>query len=264
MKQIIYCYPEGKKKAMTMSYDDGPIYDRRLVEIFNRHGIKGTFHLNSDKFDAGSKVTSNEVAALYSGHEVSCHTSTHPFLERVPDMEIAQQILTDKARLEELCGYVVRGMSYPFGTHSSRCVEILRALGMKYSRTTASHGGFSLPDDFMLWNPTCHHKGGVMEKLEKFKANKSPLSLLYVWGHSYEFDNDGNWELIEEFCQAAEGMEDVWYATNIEIYDYITALRSLEMSADRSMAYNPSAVSVWVEVDGNIIECKGGECTKLL
>lgn len=47
MNRVYCCYPGGKFKALTMSYDDGQIHDRRLVEIFNRHGIKGTFHLNS-------------------------------------------------------------------------------------------------------------------------------------------------------------------------------------------------------------------------
>jgi hypothetical protein len=30
-----------------MSYDDGRTQDRRLVALFNRFGIRGTFHLNS-------------------------------------------------------------------------------------------------------------------------------------------------------------------------------------------------------------------------
>ncbi len=263
MKRINYCYPQGKMKALTMSYDDGAIHDRRLVDIFNRHGIKGTFHLNAGSFEYEGKIDAEEVATLFAGHEVSCHTFTHPFVERVPNMEVVQQILQDKKTLESLCGYVVRGMSYPFGSRDTRSMEILRKLGMNYSRTTAATGSFGLPDDFMIWNPTCHHNNSIMDKLEAFKNNKYPLSLFYVWGHSYEFDRDNSWDLMEEFCAAAEYMEDVWYATNIEIYDYITALRNCEMSADRSMLYNPSATSVWVVVDDKLIECKGGQCTKL-
>ena len=34
-------------------------------------------------------------------------------------------------------------------------------------------------------------------------------------------------------------------------------------TVDRSMLYNPSAVSIWVEVDGQLIECKGGQSTKI-
>ena len=52
MAQVVFdCFPGGKRKALTMSYDDGRVQDRRLVEIFNRHGIRGTFFLNSGKLD---------------------------------------------------------------------------------------------------------------------------------------------------------------------------------------------------------------------
>ena len=37
----------GKLKAVTFSYDDGVMMDKRLVEIFNRYGMKATFNLNS-------------------------------------------------------------------------------------------------------------------------------------------------------------------------------------------------------------------------
>ena len=47
MNKVLCCYPGGKFKALTFSYDDGTIHDRRLVEIFNQNGCKGTFHLNS-------------------------------------------------------------------------------------------------------------------------------------------------------------------------------------------------------------------------
>lgn len=40
-------YPGGVMKALTLSYDDGVVHDRRLVEICNRYGLRGTFNLNS-------------------------------------------------------------------------------------------------------------------------------------------------------------------------------------------------------------------------
>lgn len=32
-------FPEGKKAALTMSYDDGCIHDKRLVDIFNKKTV---------------------------------------------------------------------------------------------------------------------------------------------------------------------------------------------------------------------------------
>ena len=40
-KTIYTCFPQGKHKVLTMSYDDGKIFDRKLIEIFSKYGIKG-------------------------------------------------------------------------------------------------------------------------------------------------------------------------------------------------------------------------------
>lgn len=37
----------GKKKAVTFSYDDGVEQDRRLIALFNKYGMKATFNQNS-------------------------------------------------------------------------------------------------------------------------------------------------------------------------------------------------------------------------
>ena len=87
--------------------------------------------------------------------------------------------------------------------------------------------------------------------------------LFYVWGHSYEFDNDNNWELIEEFCEKAAGMPDVYYATNIEIYNYIMALKSLVFGINCEVVYNPSAIPVWFTADGKKVKVEPGQTLRL-
>ena len=62
-----FLYPGWKKKALTFSYDDGQIYDRRLVEIFNRYGLKGTFHLNSGTVGKPGFVESRELKNSMKG-----------------------------------------------------------------------------------------------------------------------------------------------------------------------------------------------------
>ena len=37
-----------KMKAITFSYDDGVTQDKRLVDIFNKYGLKATFNINSN------------------------------------------------------------------------------------------------------------------------------------------------------------------------------------------------------------------------
>ncbi len=254
-------FPGGKFKCFTMSYDDGVTFDRRLVDIFNKNGIKGTFHLNSGRMIDEKHVTLDEVAALYKGHEVSCHMLTHPFPVDLPAQSLLYEIAEDKKNLEKACGYIVRGMSYPYGNYDDRVISTFRAAGMEYSRTTLSTQKFDLPTDFMKWNPTCHHKMNILDKIDPFLADMrwARPQLFYLWGHSYEFNTDNNWELIEEFCARIGFNEKVWFATNVEIMDYINAVKSLRIGQELDMAYNPTAVNVWISVNGEAVEIPAGQ-----
>ncbi|MEE0969129.1 MAG: polysaccharide deacetylase family protein [Clostridia bacterium] len=264
MNKVKFTFKEGKRKAMILSFDDGSAEDRRIVSLFNKYGVKGTFHLNSATLGKPNHIGEEEVRELFFGHEVSCHTLTHPFLERIPKMEVIHEILEDRKNLESLCGYVVRGMSYPFGTYNSEVIELLRELGINYSRTVHSTLSTNLPDNFMKWDPTCSFKHEkLFSCLESFKGSTRDLSLLFVWGHGYEFDSDEKWEFMERFLKEASGDEDVWYASCSEIYDYVTACRKAELSADRSMIYNSSATDIFVKVNDETVRAASGETVRL-
>ena len=49
-----HCYPGGKKRVVTFSYDDGFSGDVRLAELFNRYGVKATFHINGSHYRGAS------------------------------------------------------------------------------------------------------------------------------------------------------------------------------------------------------------------
>ncbi|GBF75120.1 polysaccharide deacetylase [Paenibacillus sp. 598K] len=243
------CFPEGRLKALTLSYDDGRTQDRRLVELLDRYGLRATFHLNSGKWDHEGYITRAETGTLFKNHEISAHTVNHPFLDRTAPEVWVTEIIEDRRALEEVAGYPVRGMSYPFGTYNDEVARTLPQLGIRYSRTVHSTHSFELPDDPLRWHPTCHHKE-MLTMADKFEEPSwSPkASLFYVWGHSYEFDNDNNWEMMETFCQRMGDRDDIWYATNIEILDYMEAARRLQYSVDRTHVFNPSHQPVWIRI----------------
>ncbi|OQA82664.1 MAG: Polysaccharide deacetylase [Lentisphaerae bacterium ADurb.Bin242] len=259
--ELTFLYPEGKLKALTFSYDDGVAQDRRLIEIFNRSGMKGTFNLNAGLQDShNNKIHLNELNTVYAGHEIACHGKLHPFMERQPLLSRVEDVLEDRKILEQAVGKIVNGMAYPYGTYDSRVIHTLTALGIVYSRTVRSTGGFGLPDNFLEWHPTCHHRENMAEIGKRFLAGSYPLALFYVWGHSYEFDNNNNWNIIEDFCAQMAGQENIWYAANMEIYEYVTALRSVVTSADGRIVKNPSALSVWLRTeDYRVLEVKSGQ-----
>ncbi len=246
-------FPGETQKILTMSYDDGKTPDRRLVEIFNKYGIRGTFHINAGYLDNTSldRIASDEVRELYKNHEISAHGYTHQSLGITPREMVIAETMKDRLALENLAGYPVRGMSYPNGLYTDETISILKACGIEYCRVVETTGGFSMPDDFMRWRGTCHHKQNLLELGKKFleMPYKNRPHLMYVWGHANEFDKDNNWDLIEKFCSMMSDREDIWYATNIEITDYMNALKQLRFSADLSMVYNPTATELIISVD---------------
>lgn len=264
MHVIYVCFPGGKHKVLTMSYDDGMIFDRRLVEIFNKNGIRGTFHLNSG-LKGPERIPCEEWKDLYAGHEISCHTVLHPTINRSPIEHVALQVLEDRRALERVIGYPVRGMSYPNGSWSREITELLPGLGIEYSRVVGDTDSFELPRDYLTWTATCHHNHNLLENGKRFLELKKVqyLYLMYVWGHSFEFDRDDNWELIEEFCEMMGGQEDIWYATNIEIVDYMKAVKNVKYNIDGDLAYNPNACTIWISYDGRSLELPGGQTTRL-
>lgn len=264
MKKIYYCFPGGRFKALTLSYDDGKKQDRKLVEIFNKFGIKATFNLNAGLLGQDDRISLKEVAELYQGHEVAAHTYSHPTIARCPHDQIVQQIIEDRKILEDLVGYPVRGLAYPNGSYTPEIKKLLPYCGIDYARIVGNSSDFSLPTDFYEWKATCHHNYNLLKLAEQFLSfyKKQYLYLMYVWGHSYEFDNDNNWDLIEEFCRMVGNQPDIWYATNIEIVDYIKALQNLKFSANGEFVYNPSSIDVWISVDDKIVKVEGGKITR--
>ena len=56
MSSLFMRFPGGKVKALTLSYDDGVEQDVRLIDIMQKHGLKGTFNLNSGLYAAEGTV----------------------------------------------------------------------------------------------------------------------------------------------------------------------------------------------------------------
>ena len=274
MANLFMRFPGGKAKALTLSYDDGVEQDVRLLEIMKQHGLKGTFNLNSGLYAADGTVypeghihrrmTKKQCVDLYkdSGMEVAVHGLTHPFLEQLPSNQCVQEILLDRVNLEQEYDQIVRGMAYPYGTYSDTVVEILRQCGIAYARTVISTGAFDIPTDWLRLPATCHHNDErLMTLAHKFAEeapNRTPW-LFYLWGHSYEFEANDNWKVMEEFAEYIGGREDVWYATNIEVYDYVKAYEQLIFSLDGKKVFNPTSREIWFERDGKSICVQPGE-----
>lgn len=267
-------FPFGKRIAVTTSFDDGHVHDRRIVKAFNEWGLKGTFNLNSGALgtsgvrppaETESHLDRSEVADLYAGHEVAIHSVSHPHLERLDRSQIAYEILEDRKALEDLVGYPVRGMAYPYGSYDMRVVEILRALGIVYCRTCNFAAPCFPPPEPLLWGSTGHQLASnptIPERFEKLYADPNYSGVFFPWGHGFEFFRSG-WDALERIYKPLSGKPDVWYCTNIELFDYEEARKRIVIAANRATAFNPSALPVALRVDGDLVEIPPGKLISL-
>ena len=279
MDNVFMRFPRGAYKVVTLSYDDNVEEDVRLVEIMKNHGLKGTFNINSGQFspegsvgDVGKhghrRMTVSKSVALHkeSGREIACHGVTLPFLEQLPGSLCIREILEDRKNLEQIYGCMVRGMAYPFGTYSDEVISVAKACGIAYARTTVSTMGFDMPTDWYRFHGTCHHGNPqLMELAKRFVEDKRkwrPM-MFCLWGHSYEFEDNHNWNIIEDFADYIGGRDDIWYATNIEIYDYVNAYRQLIFSADGQTVYNPTNTELFIKTLRGLFSVKPGETARI-
>ena len=162
--------------------------------------------------------------------------------------------MKNRKALEQITDKITRGFAYPsISDYSDISETALTSAGIVYARLAGDFLDFELPKNWLRWKPTCHHKT-ANEVYDNFSSMAKPLrrsSIMYVWGHTYEFDRENNWEIIEKLLERCHSNPDIWFATNIEIYNYATAFNSLVFSSKGDRVHNPTAVDLWGVYDAN-------------
>ena len=283
MRSVFMRYPGGKAKAVTFSYDDGVPQDQRLAAVFDKYGMKATFNFNYEcnrKFN----LTKEQIKELFlsKGHEIAVHGAFHRANGNLRPIEGIRDVLDCRLELEAKCDQIIRGMAYPdtgitqmgnFGNYE-QIKNYLTELDIAYARTLGGdNNSFLVPQDFHAWMPTAHHDNpNIMKYIDEFlNLDISPAAyhakriprLFYIWGHSYEFDRNDNWGHMEAICQKFAGNEELWFATNIEIYDYVQAYKSLRYSADGHTVYNPTLLTIWLDADSKPYCIQSGETIRI-
>ena len=193
--------------------------------MFNKYGLKSTFNLNSGLAGKGRRIPLCEISNVYKNHEIAVHTLTHPYLDKLSKDDVVIEIEKDRKTLQKMVDYEIVGMAYPFGSPSinDKIIGIVRENGhIKYSRSTKATRNFDVQDNLLDFRPTIHHNKfeELFELAEKF-INLKPdkPQIFYVWGHSYEFDEDSGkcWDRFEEFCKLISNRGDIFYGTNKEV-----------------------------------------------
>lgn len=230
-------------KYFTFSLDDGVTQDLRCIDIFKKHSFYGcTFFINTGMLGVSSpwvgevsgfpgvphiRFTEEELrSGIYDGFDVAVHTLHHPALSDL-DAEpekITAEINGDAENIKRIFGYSPVGMSWPYGEPKATgktIKTVLETTDIRYSRGVMATHGFALPDDFMIWRPSCSLSDEkTLELARKFtELDTEQDALFYVWCHAYELDffkTDDRLDSLIGMMTDADGIKCV---TNTEFYN---------------------------------------------
>ncbi len=275
MNRIFMRYPNGLNRAITFSMDDGVQQDMWFINLLEQYGMKGTFNLNSGRFISRDHVypegkvwramVDEDVLPTYTNPhaDVACHTVTHPTLMNASEAEIADEILTDRINLERRFGRIITGLAIPNGPYDDTTIDVGKRCGLTYMRSVRSSYSFEFPKELCPFDPTCAYDDeqlpDIIDRFFTERCKGDPF-LLYIWGHTYCFEGNNQWDEVEQLVRSLAHHDNVWYASDAEIFDYALKWKMLEKSADGHILYNPTDITLWyANVDGYGFSIASGE-----
>lgn len=272
---ISFTYPNGHYKSLIMSYDDGVIQDLEFVALLNKHGIKGTFNLNSSFIGKTNGwpqpngdtiyqkyIPNDSLLIVYKNHEIAAHGAYHKNYQDISFEEAMEDITTDIAALTRMTKNDIISFAYPFGNTTDSVTLGLSKTSITNARTVDDTFTFDLPDNYLLWNPTCHDSKVLKYSEEYIDLNEKELSVFYVWGHSWEFGDEKRWNNIKSFCKTIGKQKDIWFAGTGELTNYLKALEAVEIDIDQIT--NPADnAPVWIELESGNRILEPGESIKI-
>ena len=270
---VLRCYPQGKRKAFNITYDDGIEQDVRFVALLNRYGLKGTFNLNyrwmQEEFAwihpngmTVRRLGFDAVRHLYDGHEIASHTLTHPDLRDLSDAELQWEIGEDKRQLEAFFGREVAGFAVPFHYYDERIAECVRNCGFVYGRMSEESRNYSVRQNPYYWCCGIFHLAPELDAyVDGFFETKDELALCQIVGHSYDLDAENMWERMEAILRRIAEDPDVATMTHLELVRYLQAMEQVVM--DEGIIRNPSEMELWFRIGDEICCVKPGETRKL-
>lgn len=108
---------DPSKKLVAFTFDDGPVvqYDE-ILDILKENGAHATFFVWGNRYKANFEASVKRV--VDEGNELGNHTWSHPYLTKLDQDGIRQEVEKTRALLESITGiqdYLVRP---PYGSSS--------------------------------------------------------------------------------------------------------------------------------------------------
>jgi hypothetical protein len=237
--------PKINPTIVTTSWDDGHPCDLRLAEALGESGMPATFYV--PLVGEGGRAVLHTAALrsfLDQGFEIGAHTVTHQILPELDSTALLKEVFGSKQLLEDELGREVRMFCYPRGQYDSRVIRSVRLSGFLGARTTRmlSHSlrfsRFEMPTTLQAFPhpPMNYLKNlgkrrdlvGIASYLSKYSKCKNWAEMgkimfddvlqeggiWHLYGHSWELEEHGLWDQLQDLFNYVGNRPGVIYASN--------------------------------------------------
>ena len=124
--------PEHRKKAVALTFDDGPKSEEKdkgikgtnaLLDTLKQYDAHATFFVVGNRCEIDKDILKRE---LDEGHEIGNHSWNHPQLGKLPMSKVNKQLNDTTNTVKELTGYKIRLVRPPYGSVSDQMRKKLK------------------------------------------------------------------------------------------------------------------------------------------
>jgi hypothetical protein len=213
---------------ITTSWDDGHPLDFRVAGLLAKYGLRGTFYIPmTSEYGTMSAAQMRELGATF---EIGAHTLHHLDLGRATDRQAAQEIVASKSWVEDNTGQACSMFCPPKGRFSRRHLSLVHEAGYRGMRSVellsldfphSTAGLLLMPTTVQahphgltayarnaikrasfrnLWRSLVHARSIDWLQLVRSLLNHALEwgGVFHLWGHSWEIENNGQWQRLEE------------------------------------------------------------------
>jgi peptidoglycan-N-acetylglucosamine deacetylase len=234
--------------TITTSWDDGHPLDLRLAELLDRYGLAATFYIPLS--NSRPTLLPAEIRELSQRFEIGAHTVNHLRLKGLAESQARREIGDSKKRLEDILGKACSIFCFPGGNYGRTHLRMLRDAGfgaartvelLSFERPRTIDGIAVIPTTIQayphrptaylrnaakrfrvdaVWNLLC---GGNRKSWPEFaavllKRAAEGGSVFHLWGHSWEIEEAGQWQALEQTLVAiSQYRQCARFVTNLEL-----------------------------------------------
>lgn len=228
---------------VSFSWDDGSPYDIKLAELFEKYEIPCKLFVPNRNIEGRDVLSPTEIKQIKSPYvSFGGHTENHIYLDSIPFGTAMQEINNNKKYLEDILGTEISDFCFPGGKYTPELLHVLQE-DFKTVRTAQTgcsvFNGYIRRPFFHFYPRGCKSlilnairnldksvitlfrtylkEQNYFDMLELFLCianERRQLYELHIWGHSWEIEEIGLWNQLENFLKKLKDE----YPSSIQCY----------------------------------------------